>query len=183
MQSQPNERRSPRRCMCRPIFKYKSYGHSRLYDENSLLSRWGAAGFSSSLNHRRDCVLFLESKECKQFGLRISFSGPFLMGAIQAAMSMTRGFGRFSISPSLSFNSVVPSNSEQFRLLHFDFDNKEMSVADVRTNFEFRRQEILRQYQEGNASPYDIDENGNNVMHVSLWCKQPFSLRGTLKVN
>lgn len=93
---------------------------------------------------------------------------------MQAALSMTRGAGGFSISPTLTFSYVVPSGSGAFKLLDFDSTfcrdlalNK-ISPADIRAEFEIRTQGILRLYQEGQSSPSDVDENGNTVMHVSF---------------
>ncbi|KAL8722315.1 MAG: hypothetical protein Q9225_001163 [Loekoesia sp. 1 TL-2023] len=36
----------------------------------------------------------------------------------------------------------------------------------MQITFEFRKQELLRLYQEGKASPNDVEENGRTVMHV-----------------
>ena len=93
-------------------------------------------------------------------------------------MSMTRGSGGFSISPALTFNYVVSSDTEPFKLLDrpFGFDPVKffycgLSTADVRATLDLVRRKLFRLYQEGNASPSDVDENGNTVMHVRHWCK------------
>lgn len=167
-----SQRRFLQRCTCRALFRYRRYGHSIVYGKKgiSMLAPWNVVTFSSSLIHHRDCVLSRESQETKQFGLRIAFGGPLLRGAIHAAMSMTRGSGGFSLSPALTFNYVVPSNTGQFKLLNssLGYALRWAPAADVRTAFEFRRRELLRLYQEGKASPSDVDENGETVMHVSL---------------
>lgn len=165
-----SQRRALQRCTCRAHFEYKPYGLSRSYGIGGIptLARWNAATFSSPLIHHRDCVLFRESRETKQFGLRMSFSGPLLQGAIQAAMSMGHGSGGFSISPSLTFNYVISSDTGPFKLTNTHFRVCGVSVADLRATFELRRQQLLRLYQGGNASPGDVDEEGKTVMHVSL---------------
>lgn len=94
-------------------------------------------------------------------------------------MSMTRGSGGFSLSPALTFNYVVRSDTGPFKVLNMSFKYG-MSAADVRTVFDFKRQELIRLYQEGKASRGDVDEDGNTVMHVSAWCKNFCSLRTTL---
>lgn len=124
--------------------------------------------FSSTLIHRQDCVLFSKAQETKKVGLRVSFSGPLLQGAIEAALSMTRGYGGFSISPILSFGRIVPSGSGSFKIFDIGFNDAKEFAVDICATFEFRKREVLRLYRERKASPGDIDENGNTVMHVSL---------------
>ena len=177
------QRRSLQHCTCRALFKYKPYSQSRSYDNEKrpMLARWIAVTFSSSLTHRKDCMLSRELQETKQFGFRISCSGPLLQGAIQAAMSMTRGSGGFSLSPALTFNYVVRSGTGPFKLFENPFEYRWKSAANICAALDFQRQELIRLYQEGNASPGDVDENGNTVMHVSLWCINFCSRRTILK--
>ena len=91
-------------------------------------------------------------------------------------MSMTRGSGGFSLSPVLNFNYVVRSGTGPFKLFQSAFQYKLETTADVYAALDFQRQELIRLYQEGNASPGDVDENGDTVMHVSLSCKNFCSL-------
>ena len=174
--------RSHQRCTCRVLYKYKPYGRSTLFRDGgkSTPARWNAASFASTLVHRRDCALFNETQEAKQFGLRISFCGSLLQGAVQVAMSMTRGSGGFSISPVLAFDRIVSSNTAPFRILNFSFNGK-TTAADMQATFDFRKKELLRLYQEGKASPRDIDENGNTVMHVSLLRRHSCSIQIELR--
>ena len=158
------QRQTLQHCTCRTRVKYRPW-------RKSMLAPWSAASFSSFLTHHRDCMLSRESRETKQFGLRISFSGPLLQGAIQAAMSMTRYSGGFSLSPALTFNYVVSSDSGPFKLLNYSFRCDLISAADARAALDFQRQALNRIYREGNASPGDVDENGNTVMHVSFGCE------------
>ena len=172
------QRRRMKHCTCRVLFKYKPYREWRLYENEKrpLLARWSAATFSSLLTHHRDCMLSRESQETKEFGFRISFSGPLLQGAIQAAMSMTRGSGGFSLSPVLTFNYVVRSGTGPFKLFENPFQYRWKSAADICAALDFRRKELIRLYQEGNASPGDVDEDGNTIMHVRNLCKHFCSL-------
>lgn len=124
--------------------------------------QWNAATFASTLVHRQDCPLFEEAEEVKQFGFRISYSGSLLAGMIQAAMSMTRGCGGFSISPILAYNPTVSSDVAVFRILDISFKDR-TSVADVQAMFALKKQELLRLYIEGKASLRGMDEEGNTV--------------------
>ncbi len=163
--------RSFQRCTCRTLTKYKPYrGPKSLRTEGSASARWNAATVASTLVHRRNCPLFNDAEETKQFGLRFSFSGPLLRGVIQAAISMTRGAGGFSISPMLAFNPIVSSGTGAFKIMdiiRYSFQNIP-PLVDMQATFTSQKQQLLRLYQEGKASPRDIDEDGNTVLHVRL---------------
>ncbi|KAI9703670.1 MAG: hypothetical protein M1836_007440 [Candelina mexicana] len=155
------------RCTCRTYYKYKSYGHLRSYGNAWDLkpARWIATLFTSTLTHHQNCSLFGEL-QAKHFGLRLTLNGSLLQGTVEAAMSMTRGPGGCSISPTLAFNHVVPSNAGAFKLLKFPF-KFEISAAGMQKALDVRKQKLLHLYQERKASPRDINENGDTVMHLA----------------
>ncbi|KAI9720839.1 MAG: hypothetical protein M1812_002678 [Candelaria pacifica] len=160
--------RISQRCTCRVLYKYKSFGHSRSYNNNngcnSKPGRWNATKFASTLTHDRGCGLYWEAQEAKKLGLRVSFTGFLLQGTVEAAISMTRGPGGCSISLPLTFNRILPSNSGPFKILSFSF-NVVVSTVEMRQTFKTKKKEILRLYQEREALPGDVDENGDTVMH------------------
>ncbi|KAL8858973.1 MAG: hypothetical protein Q9178_004454 [Gyalolechia marmorata] len=154
-------------CTCRALFKYKPLIRSRSYNmdgKNLAAAKWNAGSFTSTLVHRPGCA---EAQEEKQIGLRISFSGRLIQGAIQAAMSMTRGAGGFSISPVLAYSPVVPSGTGPFRVIRMVDDREEIHASDLRTALGSWTQELLQLYQAGKASPRDVDGEGNNIMHIA----------------
>ena len=164
-----SQRRPLQHCTCPALFKHTPDSHSRSYNNKRKLmpARCNMATFSSTLTHRRDCILSRESQETKQFGVRISFSGPLLQGAIQAAMSMTRGSGGFSFSPVLAFNYVVRSDTVPFGILGISYGSIMLSPANALVRLDSQKRELMRLYDGGNASPHDVDENGNTILHVS----------------
>ena len=83
---------------------------------------------------------------------------------------MTRGNGGFSLSPGIAYNYVVCSGTGPFKLMNTSFGFDAVSAAEVRATLHSQRQELIRLYKEGKASPGDVDEDGNTVMHVSLCC-------------
>ena len=162
-------RRSSRRCTCRASYTYKPLGLPRTYPSwlDPLSDWWRVASFSSVLVHHRNCPLFHECQVIKQIGLRLSFCGPLLQGAMQATMSMTRGSGGLSINPMLAFSNIVPSNTGSFKRLDMDQFRGWSSAADLRSILKLKKQELLRLYQQGAASPHDVDEAGDSIIHVS----------------
>lgn len=100
--------------------------------------------------------------------MRLSYSGPLLAGALLISMSMTRGSGGFSISPTLAFSPTVPHDAPAFKAVECLTFSKSTSAFDMEAAFEFRKQELSRLYGDRKASPYDLDEFGNTVLHVRL---------------
>ena len=93
---------------------------------------------------------------------RLAYRGRLLAGVLQASFACTTGAGGASFSPSLNFRNVVGyHNSPTFvtvaRIGYEDFEN------DVQEAIE----NIRQMFQERQASPYDIDVNGNTLLHVS----------------
>ena len=187
MQSQDTSShpRSDRHCKCRASYKYKRYGHSTSFGrgENDKPAPWIASTFTSTLIHRTDCPLCWGSQEVRRFGLKISAPRWLLRRTIEAAMSITRGSGGFSISPMLAFNNIVPSNTGPFKILDLDpLNSHSCCTATLETVLRHDRQQLSRLYREGKASPRDIDEHGNTVLHVRLTLQQSFLIHFGLTV-
>lgn len=159
-------------CTCRALRTAKSYGLQDPYGAgNTSRLRWNVTTSLNSLTHHKDCVCFQNCQNSTEIGLRVAFSGFFLHGAIQAAMSMTHGSGGFSISPALMFNYVVSSDTGPFLLFNtplVDIVSPDVTSVDIRIALEVRKRKLVQLFHQGKASPRDVDENGNTVMHVSL---------------
>ena len=175
----PPSRKAPQTCTCGALRKAKSYGLQDPYGaRNTSRLRWNVTTFLNSLTHHKDCVCFQKCQNSTEIGLRVAFSGFFLHGAIQAAMSMTRGSGGFSISPALLFNYVVSSRTGPFLLLSTPLYDKAFrrdgTSVDIRIALEVRKRKLVRLFHQNKASPSDVDEHGNTVMHVSFLEQQSY---------
>ena len=126
---------------------------------------------TSSLNHHKDCPLSNYSKSEKLFKIRLWYCGGILAQAIEASIHLTRGAGGFSISPNLSFSCVVPSNSNAFRL----FRSYDLIRGPRPQDLDVLIESLSRLFQDGKASPRDVDEDGNSLLHVSylIYCIPP----------
>lgn len=104
--------------------------------------------------------------------LRLGYCGPLLAGVIQASFFCTKGAGGMSISPSLSFRGLVASDSPAFSLINkirprrLELLLHEFSADEWASRVEERLQDLPRIFDEGRASPYDIDIHGNTLIHV-----------------
>ncbi|KAI9726270.1 MAG: hypothetical protein M1835_003774, partial [Candelina submexicana] len=120
--------------------------------------------YTSTLTHHRDCNHFWDLEEERNFELRISFNGFLLQGTVEAAMSMTHSPGGCSIGPMLAFSRFVPSDAGAFKLPSVHYHH-EISAAEMQEAFCVRKQKLLHLFQQRKASPRDIDENGDTIMH------------------
>lgn len=119
------------------------------------------------IQHRSDCPSYQEAEHSRQLSIRLAYSGVLLAGAIQASLSITSGSGGYSISPLLSFTSIVPCDAPAFRI--FDTDIPEtLFASDLEATFASRLRELSRLYSSRKANPRDVDKDGNNVLHVGV---------------
>ena len=87
-------------------------------------------------------------------------------------MSITRGAGGFSVSPGLRRANVVPANNPAFELLDRFVDRLRtaptMNISEMELSLETGIQHLERLFCDGKASPYDVDLQGNTLLHVRL---------------
>ena len=78
------------------------------------------------------------------------------------------GAGGYSISPSLSCDRVVSSRSPIFQLIQeYSYDVYFSKGSSSTRRMDDLIHDIGQLYQDGKASAYDVDEEGNNIVHVS----------------
>lgn len=117
--------------------------------------------------HRRGCPLFREEDEIIKMSLDISFVSRLVNKAAGLSFSLQYGAGGLSVSPSLTLRGMKHRNSPVFALLK-TLDPPERFL-DMSERI-FRMDEILPRVtllvQNGQASPHDVDENGQTVFDV-----------------
>ena len=172
--SRGRRRKRYQRCSCKP--KYNST-YTEISSENSYFRtipniKWKFLFETESMNHHPACYLFASasSTTVAKFGLKRC--GVLLSGAIEASIAITRGAGGLSINPGLRCAHVVPANNPAFQLL-FRLQNRfdtgpESNIGEVESSMETSIQDIARLFREGKASPYDVDLQGNTLLHVRL---------------
>lgn len=141
-------------CACLP-FKYHSSSQVSL--GSMRLFRCSTCSYK----HHKDCPCSSLSKKEETLGIRFSHCGYLLARTIQASMTITWGAGGLSISPDLNFRAVVSSESPAFSLIRqviqFDFSNEVIEQT---------LREIFKLFIKREASPTDVDEYGNTLLHV-----------------
>lgn len=130
---------------------------------------WSAELNASTLSHRKDCELFKYLERENSFNLKLMYFGAIIKQVVTASIHLTRGAGGFSISPSLSCIRVVPYDSPAFYLLDRVWEHCELSSVD---DFIAKLQGL---FQDGLASPRDVDPCGRSLLHVGHHSTAPTS--------
>ncbi|KLU81845.1 hypothetical protein MAPG_00926 [Magnaporthiopsis poae ATCC 64411] len=128
----------------------------------SLWLRW-----EESVVHHRKCPLWYLSRRRRTFQVNISAFGFAVYGPIEVENSPFFWLKQLHIDPKLSFRSVVQSNSLVFRLIDGYFDGYFWSIPaggwlDHAHRLESELSELFRN---GEASPTDVDPDGNTLIH------------------
>lgn len=125
-------------------------------------SLWAISLTSKSNNHLDDNCLhsaWQESSWVVHF--RLAYCGRLLAGALQASFACTTGAGGASFTPSLNLRNVVAQDSPAFVIV------SKTEFEDPDRRFESQIHDLRKLFEERRASPYDIDANGNTLVHVS----------------
>lgn len=98
--------------------------------------------------------------------LRLAHCSKLLARALEASVSFTRGAGGIALSPTLQLRCLVPYDSPAFELIRAH-DLHNMTFGDMKIVADQRVQILRQMFQDRKASPYDVDINGDNLLHVS----------------
>ena len=82
---------------------------------------------------------------------------------VQFALNVTWGAGGASISPMLSVQCLVRSGSPAFAL----FEGLDL-VENYEKYFSYAFSQVIQLFHKGKASPYDITEDGLNLIHARI---------------
>lgn len=161
-------------CCCSSSTHSSEHGSSNSSQPRGSI--WGARFKSSAVIHRKGCPLSPYAEKEKSWKLRIVYCGRLVAQAVTMSIGLRWGAGGYSITPSLFCNRVVSSDSPIFRLIE---DNISKSIymkgATLTEHVDILIRSIEQLYQDGKASVHDVDEEGNNIVHVSyLACYSAF---------
>lgn len=133
---------------------------------------WGVSLKFHLTGHCPSCPFFGEYLYSSKVAMAFSYCSPLIAGCVEASCSMTRGCGRYSISPSLACRPVVPKDAPAFslvRLKPYDEDKDcLLSEMELQTTLDRRVEKLTNLFQDRRASPYDVDIYGKTILHVSL---------------
>ena len=124
-----------------------------------------------SLKHDSSCPLFKYYPKSTIVTVAVQYVGILLTGAIRVSITINRGAGGTSISPTLDFARVVPSDSHAFKIVRWNEAFDEGKVENITELDKYLRdtlKELELLFRDGNASPHDVDELGNTLLHVRI---------------
>ena len=172
--SRDRRRKRYQRCSCKPKHSstYTEILSKSSYSATTSTPNWKFMFETESLSHHPDCHLFVRSCSTTVARFCMKRCGAFLSGAIEASISITRGAGGFSISPGLRCARVVPANNPAFELVHRLQDSLDpiftTNIGEIKLSLETGIHDLARLFRDGKASPYDVDLQGNTLLHVRL---------------
>lgn len=129
------------------------FGLFTVYGEDKIISL-----------HAKNCPYYITEKRSSTRGVRTTMLTSFLSKTVEMALMLPTGAGGNSIGLSLNLRTVVDERvAPAFLTLEDDRPFK------TDTTGEYARSCLLKigkLFRDGLASPYDIDSNGRNLLHV-----------------
>ena len=102
--------------------------------------------------------------------IKVSYASRALGLAIDLALSVQSGSGGFIISPTLALRGARQEDSPLFALLwDLPFSNDSSDLSDRMYKVDLLLDKMRYMIDNGEASPYDLDEQGLNVFGVSVF--------------
>jgi hypothetical protein len=156
--------RKPRSALSRSYF-CSCNGRTRT-SESHVSSGYLSTFWSRKTQHLPSCPLYARAERVDTLGAKYTYCSKALGNSITVAISITRGAGRFAISPSLQFRAVVSRDSPAFALLSHESAYR-TSGKDVEKCADLILKQMYQLFQEGKALPTDILSDGRTLLHVS----------------
>ena len=151
-------------CACR--YRNGSQQYSRSQASNSRTTSWSISIHSANRNHDRDCPHSACVETSWSMRLSLACCSKFLARALQTSLSLARGAGGVALSPNLQLRCLVPSDSPAFALV-MEWFPRDITLDNLMIVASQRVQTLRQMFQDGKASPYDVEINGNTLLHVS----------------
>ena len=144
-----------------------------LYFGRALNPQWKFKFKADSFtHHHHTCPLSATSAKTAVARFLIRGCGRLLAGAVEASISMTIGAGGLSISHHLRCAHVISRDSPAFQLVDLTNQVKNLSITSSKVDLDAllnrRIQELEFLFRAGKASPYDVDLQGNTLLHVRI---------------
>lgn len=148
-----------RLCTCRRLTVQQS--SKKIFPALELFSQ-------TTASHRRDCPWSQNQLLIRKMGLNIFHISKLLGIVIQCSFAVQFGAGGLSISPYLALRGFSRNNSPAFTLFE-EFGWYEASTVPQYVSILGQistRLQLL--FTNGESSPYETDESGGTLLHVSL---------------
>ena len=151
----PTPTRKP--CLCRRSSSQRTIWSTRMtYKPNDA--------------HQKGCPYHRQKDNGQKRLIKVSYASRALGLAIDLALSVQSGSGGFIISPTLALRGARQEDSPLFALLwDLPFSNDSSDLSDRMYKVDLLLDKMRYMIDNGEASPYDLDEQGLNVFGVSVF--------------
>jgi hypothetical protein len=122
--------------------------------------------------HSKSCPYWNPRIEEKSTELAAEYINLAFGTAVKLAIQATRGAGGLSVSPLLTLRGFVRKDSPVFALFYDDaiYQHRE----DIGMYMDYASKRMLQLFRDGSASPYDVDEHGETILHVGKILSFPY---------
>ncbi|KAL4948590.1 hypothetical protein BDW69DRAFT_90646 [Aspergillus filifer] len=128
---------------------------------------WRSETFSFSVftTHQRSCPLHMRQQQTTVASINYAFCNRVLGLSVMFTMTLRRGAGAMSISPTLKVHPVVSDHSPAFQLLNKTHLNlKGRATPEV---VDLARDSLINLFRNGEASPTDRLADGTTLLHAA----------------
>ena len=134
--------------------------------------RYWRLSWESYSQHSYECPFYKKTRKTQSVRIRCMLPTWVLRRMIDYTFSITSGAGGFAISPQLTVVRVVNMwDSPAYIQVHELYTNSwleaEQGVAHCLENAENAMENLRRFFCTGYASPFDVDQEGRTLLHVS----------------
>lgn len=159
-----------RGCTCTSSYVH---GKPRPFVNRVITFRKSSLGLGLQfLNHNSSCPLFKRYPKSTVVTVAVQYVGILLTRAIRVLIAIDRGAGGISINhTTLDTARIVSNDSQAFKLVKWNeaFDEgKIKNIVELDKYLRDSYKELQLLFDDGNASPYDVDELGNTLLHVRI---------------
>ena len=150
------------RCNCR----------RREFVQSSTSWSLGPASVSSAVltQHRSGCPFYARSAKQHRLFFNIKYTSLMLNIIAGVSMSMKYGAGGLSLSPNLTLKGIRRENSPAFRLFDWKYWTGCGTIANAIAKMDQVSLRLRQMFDEGIASPFDLDQEGNSLIWVCAAC-------------
>jgi hypothetical protein len=133
-------------------------------------------------SHHHTCPFYEFGERKETLGAKFAFYAYLLNVSIEAKISVVTGTSGLFISPRLTCRNVVPYDSPAFKLLwsgrvpdqhHMD---PTVYTRNMSCFLELTLRQLYQLFSDGKASPHDVTQFGETLLHVSRAFKEPRSV-------
>ena len=144
----------------------------REFVQSSTIWSVGSAALTSEtlMQHRSGCPYHARSGKQHRLSFNLKYTSLILNIIAGVSMSMKYGAGGLSLSPNLTLRGMMREDSPAFRLFDWVEWKDCRTLPDAIAKMDQSSLRLRQMFDEGIASPFDLDRRGNSLIWVCNPC-------------